>query len=231
MIDWDKIDTVLLDMDGTLLDLHFDNYFWLHHLPMRYAQIHGLDLDGAKHKIHSLIGQLEGSLQWYCFDHWSNMLALDIVTLKREVTHKIQIRPFVTDFLIRLREHKKKLILITNSHPKGLDIKLDITAIDQYLDVIISSHEFNTPKEDMSFWTQLITQEKFDRERTLFIDDTPRVLRRAKDFGIAHLVCITSPDSQKEPKASNEFIDADHFDKIMPEPVCASTTTHLNDDK
>ena len=124
MIDWNKIDTVLLDMDGTLLDLHFDTYFWLHHLPMRYAQIHGLDLEGAKHKIHSLIGQLEGSLQWYCFDHWSNMLGVDIVALKHEVTHKVQIRPFVTDFLIRLRDHKKKLILITNSHPKGLAIKL-----------------------------------------------------------------------------------------------------------
>lgn len=228
MIDWDKIDTVLLDMDGTLLDLHFDNYFWLHHLPMRYAQIHTLDLDSAKNKIHSLIGQLEGSLQWYCFDHWSDILELDIMTLKREVTHKIQVRPFVKDFLTRLREHNKKLVLITNSHPKGLEIKLNITAIDKYLDVIISSHEFNTPKEDMSFWTKLSEQEEFDRERTLFIDDTPRVLRCAKDFGIAHLVCITSPDSQKTSKASNEFIDTDHFDKIMPKPLCNPSTTYLN---
>ena len=27
MIDWTSIDTVLLDMDGTLLDLHYDNAF------------------------------------------------------------------------------------------------------------------------------------------------------------------------------------------------------------
>ena len=26
MINWQQIDTVFLDMDGTLLDLHFDNY-------------------------------------------------------------------------------------------------------------------------------------------------------------------------------------------------------------
>lgn len=43
MIDWSAIDTVLLDMDGTLLDLHFDNHFWQHHLPLRFAERHGLD--------------------------------------------------------------------------------------------------------------------------------------------------------------------------------------------
>ena len=39
---WSDIDTVLLDMDGTLLDLHFDNHFWLEHLPQRYAELHGV---------------------------------------------------------------------------------------------------------------------------------------------------------------------------------------------
>ena len=28
-IDWQSIDDVLLDMDGTLLDLHYDATFWL----------------------------------------------------------------------------------------------------------------------------------------------------------------------------------------------------------
>lgn len=219
MIDWNKIDTVLLDMDGTLLDLHYDNYFWFHHLPLRYAQVHGMDIEAAKLKIHSLITQLEGSLQWYCLDHWSEIMELDVPALKQEITHKIQIRPFVEDFLTRLREHKKKLILITNSHPKGLQIKLQITEIDRWLDVIISSHQFQSPKEDQVFWQQLMEQENFDPQRTLFIDDTPRVLRSAKVFGIPHLVCITSPDSQREAKPSNEFIDTDHFDKIMPTKI------------
>ena len=40
MIDWSCIDTVLLDMDGTLLDLHFDNFFWSEHLPRTYALRH-----------------------------------------------------------------------------------------------------------------------------------------------------------------------------------------------
>ena len=32
-LDWTSIDTVLLDMDGTLLDLRFDNWFWQEHVP------------------------------------------------------------------------------------------------------------------------------------------------------------------------------------------------------
>jgi 5'-nucleotidase len=31
--DWREIDTVLLDMDGTLLDLEFDSHFWLSLVP------------------------------------------------------------------------------------------------------------------------------------------------------------------------------------------------------
>ena len=48
MLDWNNISTVLLDMDGTLLDLHFDNYFWQHHVPVRYAEKHKLELDDAR---------------------------------------------------------------------------------------------------------------------------------------------------------------------------------------
>ncbi|MDH3916294.1 MAG: haloacid dehalogenase, partial [Chromatiales bacterium] len=35
--DWSTVDTVLLDMDGTLLDLRFDNYFWQELVPSRYG--------------------------------------------------------------------------------------------------------------------------------------------------------------------------------------------------
>ncbi|NLD01354.1 MAG: haloacid dehalogenase, partial [Gammaproteobacteria bacterium] len=44
---WAHIDTVLLDMDGTLLDLHFDNFFWLKYLPQCYAEKNNLSLAQA----------------------------------------------------------------------------------------------------------------------------------------------------------------------------------------
>ncbi|TQV77655.1 GMP/IMP nucleotidase [Exilibacterium tricleocarpae] len=219
MIDWQHIDTVLLDMDGTLLDLHFDNYFWLTHLPRRYAEAHGVDLDTAHRQLAAQYRAHEGTLQWYCLEHWSDFLKIDIVKLKHEVKDKIQVRPFVSDFLQRLQALDKKLILITNAHPQSLDIKLEITSIDRWLDMVISSHEFQEPKEAQAFWHQLQQREHFDKARTLFIDDTLRVLRSAERFGIAHLLCIHQPDSRSEHRQITEYPAIDHFDEIMPPPA------------
>jgi 5'-nucleotidase len=213
--DWQKIDTVLLDMDGTLLDLHFDNYFWLEHLPKRYAQIHRVDFATATQKLHDHIAQHEGTLQWYCLEFWSEAFKVDIHSLKMEVKHKIQIRPHVKEFLTRLRQHHKKCLLVTNAHPQSLALKLEVTAIDTLLDIIISSHEFNQPKEAQEFWQALQVREHFNPERTLFIDDTPRILRSAQTFGIKYLLGIHQPDSQ-QPRLMEEFPAIHHFDEIMP---------------
>lgn len=216
MIDWQTIDTVLLDMDGTLLDLHFDNYFWFDHLPARYAQAHNVDPGRARQYLQSKIKQYEGTLQWYCLDHWSAMVQMDVPSLKREVRHKIRKRPLTDLFLSRLRDLGKKLVLVTNAHPAGVEIKLEVTEIDRWLDIVISSHEFKTPKEDQQFWQQLAQREPFDPARTVFIDDTPRILRSAAEYGIHNLVCITTPDSQKPAHHPDEFIGVESFDEIMP---------------
>lgn len=215
MINWNQIDTVMLDMDGTLLDLHFDNYFWLDHLPQRFAEIHGLDTKAAQQRLNQDIRQHEGTLQWYCLDFWSRELQVDIPQLKEEVKHKIQMRPHVGEFLTRLRQLGKKTLLVTNAHPKSLSLKIEVTQIDRWLDVIISSHEFNQPKESQLFWQQLQAREQFDPKRTLFIDDTPRILDSAKAFGIQHLLGIHQPDSQIE-RRMEQYPAIHHFDEIMP---------------
>ncbi len=217
MINWQNIDTVLLDMDGTLLDLHFDHFFWFVHLPLRYAEAHAIAPEEAREFLETKIKQYEGTLQWYCLDHWSELVKMDIPSLKREVQHKIQVRPHAEAFLARLKNLGKKLVLITNAHPKGLALKLDVTQIDKWLDIVISSHEFLSPKEEQDFWHQLSARETFDKHRTLFIDDTPRILRSAHNFGIAHLVCITAPDSQRPGHLPEEFYGIEHFDEIMPD--------------
>lgn len=216
MIDWQAIDTVLLDMDGTLLDLHFDNYFWLTHLPQRYAEHHGLEAQSAKKHLSGLIKQYRGTLQWYCLDHWSELVQMDITTLKREVQHKIQLRPHAQAFLQFLKQRDKRIVLATNAHRRGLALKLEVSRIDRWLDLVISSHDFRYPKEVDDFWRHLAEAEPFDPARTLFVDDNVQVLRAARAFGIAHLVCITQPDSQMPAQATGEFHDIVDFDEIMP---------------
>lgn len=215
-VPWHEIDTVLLDMDGTLLDLHFDNYFWLTHLPKRFSEIHQVDYQQASQDIERKIRSLEGTLQWYCLDHWSDLMNLDIPLLKLELIDKIKVRPNVEQFLQALRDTHKRLILITNAHPAGLEIKLNATKIDRFLDIVISSHDFGSPKEDQDFWQQLNAKEQFDPARSLFIDDTTRILRSAKHFGIQHLICVMNPDSEKPAHSPEEFHGILDFGEIMP---------------
>lgn len=218
MIDWNTIDTVMLDMDGTLLDLHFDNYFWLHHLPARYAEIHGKPFAEVRGQLESKIQAHQGSLQWYCLEFWSDTLALDIRALKEEVKHKIQVRPHVEEFLTRLRQHGKQAMLVTNAHPQSISLKFEVTAIDRWLDLVISSHEFSHPKEAQDFWRALAAREPFDPARTLFIDDTLTVLDSARDYGIAHLLAIHQPDSRIH-RRIEAYPAIEHFSEIMPPAI------------
>lgn len=214
-LDWSRIDTVLLDMDGTLLDLHFDSYFWLDHLPARLAQIRGKPEQEIRAELYTHIRAIEGTLDWYCLDYWADQLQVDIMALKEEIKDKIQLRPHVAEFLQLLRDLGKKVVLITNSHPKGLDLKLEVTALDQWLDLIISSHEFQEPKEVQAFWTALLEREPFDPARALFVDDTERVLDSAKAFGVGFLLGIHQPDSQT-PRRLDSYPAIDHFDELLP---------------
>ncbi len=214
-IDWQQIDTVLLDMDGTLLDLHFDNYFWSTHLPERYAQLKGESIDEVTERLHAEIRSREGTLEWYCLDFWADMLDVDIKALKEEIQDKIRVRPHVEQFLEQLREANKRVVIITNAHPIGLNMKMERTKLESLLDLVISSHEFQTPKEAQEFWQQLMAREPFDPARTLFVDDTTRILDSARAFGIEHVLAIHQPDSQIE-RTVEGYPAISHFDEVLP---------------
>jgi len=214
IINWAAIDTVLLDMDGTLLDLHYDHYFWTTHLPRRYATIKDQPLDEVQERLGQHVRALEGTLHWYCLEYWSRYLDIDIGILKREIKDKIQERPYVQDFLQFLRSQGKTVALVTNAHAIGLDIKLAETAIEQYFDHIISSHQFQYPKEEQAFWHALQSHMPFDPQRTLFIDDNVSVLNAAKEYGIVHTLGIHQPDSQIK-RQLNGTPAISHFDELI----------------
>lgn len=216
MLDWSSIDTVLLDMDGTLLDLHFDSYFWLEHLPVRYAELHQIDYVEARAWLHKRIMEEHGTLNWYCLDYWSKELSVDIVALKREITDRISFRPHVQDFLTAVQYAGLRSVIITNAHRGSLDLKLEYTDLGDRVDRIISSHDFQLPKEQAEFWDCLHEIEPFDPQRTLFIDDSLAVLRSAQRYGIRYLLSILKPDSQGEDMPNDEFMMLDAFSDILP---------------
>lgn len=202
-------------MDGTLLDLHFDNFFWLHHLPKRYAEHNNISVDLVIGNLQQRMLELQGTLDWYCTDFWSRELNLDIIALKQEINHLIGERPFVRPFLETLGLHNKQRILVTNAHRSSVEIKFALTGIESLLDSVVSSHDYGQPKEDQRFWQQLQESQGFDPARTLFIDDSEAILQSAQDFGIGHLLCIEQPDSKGEQRKSGYFPMINSFEQIL----------------
>ena len=231
MINWPEIDTVLLDMDGTLLDLHFDNYFWLDHLPRRYAELHQQPEHLVREQLTTRFESERGSLNWYCLDYWSQQLDIDIATLKREISHLIAVRPHVAGFLQALKHSHRRCLLVTNAHRDSLAIKMEQVDLRPWLDEIIISHDYQAPKEDPRFWQRMHRKLDFDPQRTLFIDDTEAVLSAAQQFGIRYLVTLLQPDSRQPLREQLRFPVIHHFDEIMPPelPPLDSTQATVSD--
>jgi putative hydrolase of the HAD superfamily len=183
---WDSIDTVFLDMDGTLLDLHFDNHFWLEHLPRRYAEIKGKPTEHAREELLARYAAKRGSLDWYCLDYWGAELEVDIIGLKHEVAGRIAMLPGVESFLDWGRQQGKRLVIVTNAHRGSLELKLRHVALDDWIEHMISAHDLGKAKESEGFWDELQTIEAFDPQRTILIDDNADVLAAARHYGIRY---------------------------------------------
>ena len=214
---WSQIDTVLLDMDGTLLDLHFDNYFWLRFMPEKYAEMYGIDHSEAHQVLKQASDETYGTLNWYCLDYWSERLSMPVAELKQDIIEKIQYRPHVKDFLEMLKQQGKRAVIVTNAHRDSVNLKMARTGLDQLVDRIISSHDYQEPKESQAFWQHLQQDEPFDIDRTLLIDDSQAVLKSAEKWGFKHLLTIFHPDSQKAPNTNSEHPGIHHFDQLLQE--------------
>lgn len=212
---WDNIETVLLDMDGTLLDKYFDDLFWCHHVPLRYGEKNGMNYQDAHTKLFSYYHKAAGTLNWTDMDYWSKEFDLDIFDLKHEIAHLIKELPGAIDFLTHLKKLNKKTILVTNCHPKGLALKFTQTSIEQYFDRTTCALEMKASKEEAIFWERLEQKLGFDRKTTLFIDDNHKVLQMAQHFGIGQLVHIARPSSQEPCTFSTEFPSVENLSELI----------------
>lgn len=213
---WPAIDTVLLDMDGTLLDLHYDNHFWREYVPARFAEKHGLTEGEALEECFRRYNAKLGTLEWYCVDYWTEQLHLDIERLKEEVAHLIAVHPDVPEFLAAARAAGKRVVLVTNAHHKALTLKMQRTGLTAHFDAIHSAHSFGLAKEQGEFWSRLRRTEPFDPARTLLVDDSLPVLDAARGYGIAHLLAIHQPDTRQPDKDVGGYAALRTFADILP---------------
>jgi HAD superfamily hydrolase (TIGR01509 family) len=212
---WKDIAWVLLDMDGTLLDKHFDDYFWETLVPEEYARKRGLSLAAAKDEVFARYQREEGTLNWTDIDFWSRELNLDIPALKESIRHLIEVHPDAEEFLRFLRTLGKKVFLVTNAHWKTLDLKMNHTGLLGYFDEVISSFDLGCPKEEGRFWEILRERLRFDPQKTLLVDDNAEVLAAARRFGIRYLLFKAKSSSQLPPEAHPEFPAIESFHELM----------------
>ena len=215
-VDWLKIDIVMLDMDGTLLDKHFDDYFWEEHVPEVYASKNGMNFWDAYDTLLAKYKKREGTLQWTDIDFWSAELGLDLVAMKEKMNHLINIHPYVIDFLSFCRAQKKKIYLVTNAHSKTLSIKMAKTAIEGYFDQIICSEDIGVAKEQPLFWQKIEDKLHFHKDNCLFVDDNEQVLASAAEYGIENLIFVAKSSSTKPVVFSKNFPSIIFFKELLP---------------
>lgn len=196
---WSQIETVLLDMDGTLLDLKFDSEFWLQRVPQALANARAIPLAAAHALIRQEYHAVRHTMNWYCFDYWSERLNLDIYAMTREHGPSARLREDTLPFLHALRQSGRRTILLTNAHPFSLAVKMEHTALDEHVDGLISTHHYGVPKEDQRLWQQVQHDLQFESVHTLFVDDAEVILDAAHQFGIGYCLGIENPDSAAAP--------------------------------
>jgi putative hydrolase of the HAD superfamily len=211
----DHCDTLMLDMDGTILDLAYDNYMWLTHLPERWAEQNGMTFDAARRHLIAKFGEASGDLRWYCLDHWSKHLGLDVAQLHRDNHERIGFLPGALEFLQRVRQSNIRLLLVTNSHQATLDLKDEITGLTAYFDGIYTSHAFGFAKERQEFWHALRGAVDFDPDRTMFVDDSLPVLQSAATYGVKHPVVIARPDTSRPRRNESEFVSVEGLSELL----------------
>ena len=212
---WDRVETVILDIDGTLLDLNFDDHVWNRVLPERFAELHRLDVTDARDEIEKRLHQHRGTLAWYCFDHWFDLTGIPINDIEQELLHLVRIRPLVLEFLKFLQQRGLQVIFATNAHPTSLSFKMDIVDFGERFFAVKSSHEYGYAKENLKFWRSLQAEFAFDPAKSLLIDDNISVLQAARQYGIEYLFGVKFPNLEGTAISSSEFHCLDSFSELI----------------
>jgi len=204
-LDWTGVDDVLLDMDGTLLDRDFDNFFFEEELPRRYAALHRMDEPAARKKLFALYRSVEGELAWTDLHYWTRVLGIDVVALTQELSGRIGYLPGAETFLVNLRARGKRVTVLTNAHADGVAIKCRQTGVDKRVDRIVNAFEVGYLKMRAAYWPACQKLVGFDPARALYIDDDEACLDAARAFGIRHLYHSARSSTKLPPHPSTRY--------------------------
>lgn len=196
---------IMFDMDGTLLDLAFDDLIWNQQLPIRHAQTHQCTLEQSQKILGSFYQQHKHTLAWYSSKYWTEKVGVDVLQLQYDHCDRVNTRPGCIELLQQLQAQGYRCWLVTNADVASLTFKLKLMKIKDYFEVIVSSEQLAHAKEEQAFWQLLQQQHPFNPNEVVFVDDTAPVLDAAQKFGLQHLVTIIQPSSIQKPRDAAEL--------------------------
>lgn len=214
-INWHGIEDVLLDMDGTLLDRHFDNFFFEEALPRRYATLHALPFEEARDRLMDMYRSVEGQLAWTDLHYWTERTGIDVVAMHKELDGMIGFLPGAEEFLRDLRQLGKRITIVTNAHAAGVAVKTAKTGLDRRVDRIVDAFEVGYLKMRQEYWPACQRLLGFDPARSLYMDDDEGCLIAAQQFGVAHLIHSAKSSSQLPPAPLVRFRSVTDFASLL----------------
>jgi putative hydrolase of the HAD superfamily len=214
-IDWREIDDVLLDMDGTLLDRHFDNVLFEEELPRRYAARHRMPFEEARDRLMAMYRSVEGQLAWTDLHYWTERLGIDVVAVHEELAHLIGFLPGAEEFLHSVRRMGKRVTIVTNAHASGVAVKSAKTGLARHVDRIIEAFEVGYLKMRPEYWPACQRVLKFNPARSFYMDDDEACLVAAHQFGIAHVIHSAKSSSQLPPMPTSRFVSLTGFAPLL----------------
>ena len=216
VLNWDRIDDVLIDMDGTLLDRHFDNFFFEEDLPRRYVAMQGLSFDASRGTVNGDVPVGGRELAWTDLHYSSGRVGIDVVAMHLSQLTLIGFLLGAEDFLKAVRI-KGKRRAATNAHEAGVAVKSAKTGLDRYVGSDRRRVRSGLSQDEMPEYWPGPAAGWLDSTRAALsmLTTTEMCSAAASHYGIATIIHSAKSSSQLPPVQSSKFASVEHLPALL----------------
>ncbi|MDC0975658.1 HAD family phosphatase [Alphaproteobacteria bacterium] len=187
-----KIEAVIFDMDGVLVDAKEWHYDALNRALNLFGQEisrydHIVTYDGLPTRMKLQMLSMERGLPNELHEFINEMkqiYTMEIVYTKCKPTFYHQFA------LSRLKVHGYRMAVCSNSVRQSIDMMLDRSDLHQYFDFFLSAEDVENPKPAPDIYTKAINRLGLEPEQCLIVEDNPNGIKAAQKSG-AHLFSVS----------------------------------------
>ena len=191
-----RFDTVLYDLDGTLIDsvrLILDSY---HHT----LRVHGFPPRTDTHWLAGLGTPLKAQFADWAEDE--GLLAAMTVTYREyNLTHHddaVKPYPGIVDVVIDLREAGCRTGLVTSKNRQGAGRGLRLAGLDSTFDLLVCADDVERPKPHPEPVHRAVRELDADVGRTLFVGDSVHDMESGRAAGVATGAVLWGPFGRED---------------------------------